>query len=83
MDPVVAIILFLLAVTPLVSAVDFAFVRRLARQKPSRLWYLGFAFPVALLVTAAATQARVIFPFALLLGGGVGVSWLVRRARVR
>jgi hypothetical protein len=83
MDPIVALILFALAVTPLVGAVDFAFVRHVARQKPSRLWYAGFAFPTFLLILAAATKARVLFPFALILAGGIGVGWLFRRARVR
>jgi hypothetical protein len=83
MDPIIAILLFALAVAPIVGAVDFAFVRRVSRQKPSLLWYLAFAFPVLVHVLAGATGARVLLPVALLLGGTVAVGWLFRRARVR
>jgi len=78
-----ALVLFVLAVAPLVCAVDFGFYRRLARHKPKALWPVGFVSPWVLLVTAAASGARVLFPVALLLAGVVSVAWIIRRWRIR
>lgn len=78
-----ALLIFVLAVAPLVCAVDFGFYRRVARHKPKVMWLAGFGVPWALLVTAAASGARVLFPVALLFGGAVTIAWTIRRWRIR
>ncbi len=83
MQAPVALVIFVLAVAPLVCAVDFAFYRKVARHRPKLPWLAGFGLPWVLLVTAAASGARVLFPVALLLGGAVTLGWIVRRWRVR
>ena len=76
-------LLFVLAVAPLVCAVNFAFYRRVARHRPRYLWLAGFGLPWLTLVVAAASGARVLFPLAFLLAGVVSVGWVVRRWRIR
>ncbi len=83
MQAPVALLLFVLAVAPLVCAVDYAFYLRVARHKPKAMWPAGFVLPWVLLVTAAWSGARSLFPVALLLGGLVSVAWIVRRWRIR
>jgi len=78
-----ALVIFVLAVAPLVCAVDFGFYRRGARHKPKLLWLAGFGVPWALLITAAASDARVLFPVALLCAGVVALAWMIRRWRIR
>lgn len=64
-----ALVLFMLVVAPIICAVDFGFYRKVARHKPNGLWRALFGVPLVLLVIAAVSGARVLFPIALLLGG--------------
>jgi hypothetical protein len=77
-----ALIIFVLAVAPIVCAVDYAFYRKAARHKPKSLWLGAFVLPWVMLVSAAA-WARVLFPVALLLALAVSVAWTIRRWRIR
>ncbi len=79
MHPGVAIVIFALAVAPLVCAVDFAFFHRAARYKPTYAWLPGLLLPFVLLVIAAAAHAPILSIVALLLSAGMSVAWLVRR----
>jgi hypothetical protein len=79
----IAVILFVVAVAPLVCLVDFAFHRGVARQAPSSAWVVAWLLPWALLVTAAASQVRALLPLSFVLAGLVAVAWLIRRTRGR
>jgi hypothetical protein len=78
-----ALVLLALALAPLLCAVDFAYYRRAARQKPSFAWPFAFGLSWALLVGGAAFHANVLLPIAFLLAGLFSSAWLVKRWRGR